>query len=48
MNEFFTGLGFLMMGLILVESLVYVGALWFMSYLSKRDDEDDSSNNLHS
>ena len=47
MNEFFTELGFLMMGLILVESLVYVGALWFISYLSRKD-KDDNSNNLHS
>jgi len=36
-----------MMSLILVESLVYVGALWFISYLSRKD-KDDSSNNFHS
>jgi len=46
MNEFFTELGFLMMGLILVESLVYIGALWFISYLSRKD-KDDNSNNFH-
>jgi hypothetical protein len=33
--------------LIFVESIVYVGSLWFVSYLSKRD-EDDSPNNFHS
>ena len=36
-----------MLGLILVESVIYVGGLYFVSYLSKKDDHD-SSNNFHS
>ena len=47
MNEIFGSLGFFMLGLILVESVVYVGGLYFVSYLSKKD-KDDSSNNFHS
>jgi hypothetical protein len=29
-----------MLALILVESVVYVGGLYFISYLSKKDDND--------
>ena len=47
MDHIFSSLGFLLMGLILVESIVYVVGLWFVSYLSRKDD-DDSSNNFHS
>lgn len=47
MNEILSNLGFFMLGLILVESVVYVGGLYFMSYLSKKDD-NDSPNNYHS
>ena len=47
MNEIFGNLGFFMLALILVESLVYIGSLWFISYLSRKD-KDDSSNNFHS
>jgi hypothetical protein len=43
MNELFSSLGFLLMTLILVESIVYITSLWFVSYLSKKDD-DDSNN----
>jgi hypothetical protein len=43
MNEIFSSLGFFMMGLILVESIVYVGGLYFISYLSKKDDNDSSN-----
>jgi len=34
------------MALILVEVIVYVTGLWFVSYLSRKDDDD--SNNFHS
>ena len=34
------------MSLILVESIVYVVGLYFVSYLSKKDNDD--SNNFHS
>jgi hypothetical protein len=47
MNEIVNSLGFFLLGLILVESLVYVGSLWFIAYLSRKDD-NDSSNNFHS
>lgn len=47
MNEIFSNLGFLLMSLILVESIVYVVGLWFLSYLSRKDDDNDS-NNFHS
>ena len=35
---------YFMLGLIFVESFVYFGSLYFMAYLSRKD-EDDSSNN---
>lgn len=44
MNEIlFSNLGMFMMALILVESIVYFGSLWFISYLSRKD-KDDSTN----
>lgn len=43
MNEIFSNLGFLLMSLILVESIVYVVGLYFISYLSKKDDNDNSN-----
>jgi len=46
MNEIFSNLGFILMALILVESIVYITSLWFVSYLSRKDDDD--SNNFHS
>jgi len=46
MNKIFTNLGFILMALILVESIVYITGLWFVSYLSRKDDDD--SNNFHS
>ena len=45
MNELFSNLGLLLMSLILVESVVYVTGLWFVSYLSKKNNDD--SNNFH-
>lgn len=39
MNEIFGDLGLFMMALILIESAVYYGSLWFISYLSKKDDD---------
>lgn len=47
MDNLLSSLGFFMLGLILVESVVYVGGLYFISYLSKKDD-NDSPNNYHS
>jgi len=47
MNEIFGSLGFYLMGLILVECIVYITSLWFVSYLSRKD-KDDNSNNFHS
>jgi len=47
MDNLLSSLGFFMLGLILVESVVYIGGLYFISYLSKKDD-NDSSNNFHS
>lgn len=47
MDNLLSSLGFFMLGLILVESVVYVGGLYFISYLSKKDD-NDSSNNFYS
>ena len=43
MSEILKGLGFFMLGLILVESVVYVGGLYFISYLSQRDDNDSTN-----
>jgi hypothetical protein len=34
------------MSLILVESIVYVTGMWFVYYLSRKDDDDQ--NNFHS
>ena len=45
MNELFSNLGLLLMSLILVESVIYVTGLWFVSYLSKKNNDD--SNNFH-
>jgi len=39
MKEIFGDLGLFMMTLILIESAVYIGSLWFVSYLSKKDDD---------
>jgi hypothetical protein len=47
MNDFFHTLTLFMISLILVESIVYYGSLWFIAYLSRKDD-DDSSNNFNS
>jgi hypothetical protein len=43
MDNLVQDLAAFMLGLIVVESIVYVGGLYFISYLSKRD-EDDSTN----
>jgi hypothetical protein len=43
MNEILKNLGFFMLGLILVESVVYIGGLYFISYLSQRDDHDSTN-----
>lgn len=43
----FSQLGLFIMGLILVESVVYIGGLYIVSYLSKKDN-DDSTNSHHS
>jgi hypothetical protein len=47
MDNLIQDLAGFMIGLIVVESVVYVGALYFISYLSRKD-KDDSSNNFHS
>jgi hypothetical protein len=46
MEQLFQDLIRFMAALIFVECIVYVTSLWFVSYLSKKDDHD-SSNNLH-
>jgi hypothetical protein len=43
MNEILRNIGFFMLGLILVESVVYIGGLYFISYLSEKDDNDSSN-----
>lgn len=47
MSEIFNSLGFFLLGLILVESLIYVGGLYILSQLSKssKDDKSDNSRN---
>jgi|LakMenEpi03Aug12_release.lakeMendotaPanAssembly.Ray.scaffolds.fasta_scaffold44797_12 hypothetical protein len=43
MDKILSSLGFFMLGLILVESVVYVGGLYLISYLSKKDNNDSSN-----
>lgn len=46
MNELLSELTPFMIGLILIESTIFIGSLWFASYLSRKD-KDDNSNNSH-
>lgn len=47
MEQILNSLGFFLLGLILVESVIYVGGLYILSQLSK-SDKDDSTNNHNS
>jgi hypothetical protein len=47
MSKMIDALGFFFLSVILVEAVIYVGTLWFISYLSKKD-KDDSTDNFHS
>ena len=47
MNEIFGNFGFFLLGMILLESVIYIGGLYILSQLSK-SDKDDNLNNRHS
>ncbi len=46
MNKLLSELTPFMIGLILIESIVFLGSLWLASYLSRKD-KDDNSDNKH-
>jgi hypothetical protein len=45
MNELLGELTPFMIGLILIESTIFLGSLWFAAYLSRKDKDDNSTNN---
>jgi hypothetical protein len=45
MNEFFYSTCYFMVGLVLVESVIYVGGLYLISRLSSKDHHDSTDSN---
>ena len=43
MDVIFSKVGLFLCMVIIVESIIYLGGLYFISYLSKRDDHDSTN-----
>ena len=43
MEVIFSKIGLFLAMVIIMESIIYIGSLYFISYLSKRDDNDTTN-----